>query len=124
MGKINNDFDDMYEIINSNTFDINAIMDFVNGEEGEGTDTQINDTYEASEDGKLGLTVRNVTESKLPPESQLQTMRYDLIKLFIGELNNMKMSSKRDDRAVGGLLILHTFMENNFLKKILGQFYT
>jgi hypothetical protein len=118
MGKINNDFDDMYEIINSYTFDINAIMDFVNGEEGEGTDTQINDTYEASEDGKLGLTVRNVTESKLPPESQLQTMRYDLIKLFIGELNNMKMSSKRDDRAVGGLLILHTFMENNFLKKI------
>jgi hypothetical protein len=59
--------------------DIDAISDFINGENPrKSSSTDINEMYEADEEGKLKLVSKSVSESKVDTEND-KTIRYTIL---------------------------------------------
>lgn len=97
-------------------FDINKILDFVLiNNDDKNSDSQITENYDSSDEGKMILTNRQISEIKNSGNDNITTIRYDLIKLFINELSNMPQ--KLDvESSLGANIIFNTMINEKFIK--------
>ena len=62
----------------------------------------------------MELIERQVNEVKSRTDSTKPTIKYDFIKMCIGELNNV--NNVDNNRSLGSLLIENTLIENKMIK--------
>lgn len=72
-------------------YDINKMCDFIFGNPNDKTsEVEITENYKMSEDGQMTLDNKTIKEVKVNDYTGQNTMRYDMIKMFIEILNDIE----------------------------------
>ena len=105
--------------VNENVYlDIDAIMDFVFTDDGiRSNDVEITDTQIRNEDGVLETESRVVREVK-SSDTNKQTLRYDMIKMFIEMLDNIETNEEIAPLSLGQHVVINTMGTYGILKEI------
>lgn len=98
------------------SFDFNKMIDFILTNDEKNSSSEITEVWMADEeDGdQLSLASKQLREVKEEDASNMQTIRYDLIKTMVGYMafNELK------DMPLVGKMAYNGFIENGFIKKI------
>lgn len=102
---------------NNLIFDINNITDFVFGDPNDKTnDVEITETYKFDKDSnKMNLDKKEVKEVKATDYTGQNTIRYDLIKMFIDILDSIEDT---DMMSLGQQVTLNTMQSYEFIKNV------
>lgn len=98
-------------------YDLDAIMNYVFTDDGKrNNDSEITETYIADESsGQLSLVNKQLREVKGSDNSNKNTIRYDLMKFFMDQLNNF-VANDDVQSTIGEAMILNTMLHNGFVK--------
>jgi len=110
----------MAQQFNSNLiYDLDGIKDFIFGnEDGRSSDVEITETQTRnSKTGKLETETR-VTREVKSTDSNRQTIRYDLIKMFIDILDNVEIDQEIAPLSLGQKMVLNTMGSYGLIKQI------
>jgi hypothetical protein len=109
----------MAKQINSNLiYDLDGIKDFIFGDEdGRSSDVEITETQVKNEDGKLETETR-VTREVKSTDSNRQTIRYDMIKMFMDILDNVELDQEIAPLSLGQKMVLNTMGSYGLIKEI------
>lgn len=106
--------------INSNLiYDLDAIKDFIFSEDGRSSDVEITESQIRGEDGKLETESRITREVK-STDSNRQTIRYDMIKMFMDILDNVEIEQEIAPLSLGQKMTLNTMASYGLIKEIEG----
>lgn len=99
-------------------FDINEIVKFIFGEEVERThDTEITETYLQPENGgPLELNSKVIHEVKGSDNTNKQTIKYDMLKMFIDILDGIESTST--SMSLGETLTFNTMQNYGFIREV------
>jgi hypothetical protein len=106
--------------INSNLiYDLDGIKDFIFGnEDGRSSDVEITETQTRnSKTGKLETETR-VTREVKSTDSNRQTIRYDMIKMFMDVLDNVEIDQEIAPLSLGQKMVLNTMGSYGLIKEI------
>jgi hypothetical protein len=106
--------------INSNLiYDLDGIKDFIFGnEDGRSSDVEITETQTRnSKTGKLETETR-VTREVKSTDSNRQTIRYDMIKMFMDILDNVELDQEIAPLSLGQKMVLNTMGSYGLIKQI------
>ena len=106
--------------INSNLiYDLDGIKDFIFGnEDGRSSDVEITETQTRnSKTGKLETETR-VTREVKSTDSNRQTIRYDMIKMFMDILDNVEIDQEIAPLSLGQKMVLNTMGSYGLIKEI------
>ena len=106
--------------INSNLiYDLDGIKDFIFGnEDGRSSDVEITETQARnSKTGKLETETR-VTREVKSTDSNRQTIRYDMIKMFMDILDNVEIDQEIAPLSLGQKMVLNTMGSYGLIKQI------
>ena len=106
--------------INSNlSYDLDGIKDFIFGnEDGRSSDVEITETQTRnSKTGKLETETR-VTREVKSTDSNRQTIRYDMIKMFMDVLDNVEIDQEIAPLSLGQKMVLNTMGSYGLIKQI------
>jgi hypothetical protein len=100
-------------------FDIDNITDFVFGDPNDRTnDVEITETYKFDKDSqKMNLDEKQVKEVKVNDYTGQNTIRYDLIKMFIDILDSIEDAEMM---TLGQQITLNTMQSYELIKNIKG----
>ena len=105
---------------NSNLiYDLDGIKDFIFGnEDGRSSDVEITETQARnSKTGKLETETR-VTREVKSTDSNRQTIRYDMIKMFMDILDNVEIAQEIAPLSLGQKMVLNTMGSYGLIKEI------
>lgn len=106
--------------INSNLiYDLDGIKDFIFGnEDGRSSDVEITETQTRnSKTGKLETETR-VTREVKSTDSNRQSIRYDMIKMFMDILDNVEIDQEIAPLSLGQKMVLNTMGSYGLIKQI------
>lgn len=106
--------------INSNLiYDLDGIKDFIFGnDDGRSSDVEITETQTRnSKTGKLETETR-VTREVKSTDSNRQTIRYDMIKMFMDILDNVEIDQEIAPLSLGQKMVLNTMGSYGLIKQI------
>ena len=105
--------------INSNLiYDLDAINDFIFGNgESRSSDVEITETQVRNEQGQLEAQTK-VTREVKSTDTNKQTMRYDLIKMFMDILDNVEIDQELAPVSLGQKMVLNTMGSYGLIKEI------
>ena len=97
--------------INSNLiYDLDGIKSFVFSEDdGRSSDVEITETQTRNDEGKLETETRFTREVK-STDTNRQTIRYDMIKMFMDILDNVELDQEIAPLSLGQKMVLNTMM--------------
>lgn len=101
--------------------DLNEIKEFVfeeNTKTEKTHDNEITETYGLNEDGKQELLTRVIHEVKGSDFSEKETIRYDMVKTFIGMLDNVELDTNITPMSLGQRMVLNTMINYGLIKEI------
>ena len=109
----------MAKQINSNLiYDLDVIKDFIFGaDEDRSSDVEITETQVRNENGKLETESRITREVK-STDSNRQTLRYDMIKMFMDILDNVEIDQEIAPLSLGQKMVLNTMGSYGLIKEI------
>lgn len=109
----------MNKQINSNLiYDLDAIKDFIFGDDGvRSSDVEITESQSLDDDGKLVTDSRIIREVK-STDSNKQTIRYDIIKMFMDVLDNVEIDQEITPLSLGQKMVINTMASYGLLKEI------
>jgi len=109
----------MAQQINSNLiYDLDGIKDFIFGDDnGRSSDVEITETQVRNEQGKLETETR-VTREVKSTDSNRQTIRYDMIKMFMDVLDNVEIDQEIAPLSLGQKMVLNTMGSYGLIKQI------
>lgn len=102
-------------------FDLNEIKDFIFEERSKTEkthDNEITETYGLNDDGKQVLLNRVIHEVKGSDFSDNETIRYDIIKTFMGMLDNVELDTSLAPMSFGQRTVLNTMINYGFIKEM------
>jgi hypothetical protein len=103
------------EINGNYVLDIDNIINFCFKNDNTSTDSEKTEMYMLDEEnGDMVLASRQVREVKNGDLTNLQTLKYDLVKNFIADLMNIN----ENDITFGDSVIINTMINENFLKEV------
>lgn len=111
----NNEIKELY------VFDINKMAEFVfNEQKTNGQNVEITESFSIDNDGTLKLTNKTVKETRNPNDNTINTIKYDLLKMFIQTLIDMPSPSslEEDETSFGEKIIVNTMVNEEFLKLV------
>ncbi len=106
--------------INSNLiYDLDGIKDFIFGnEDGRSSDVEITETQTRNnKTGKLETETR-VTREVKSTDSNKQTIRYDMIKMFMDILDNVELDQEIAPLSLGQKMVLNTMGSYGLIKEL------
>lgn len=101
--------------------DLNEIKEFVfeeNSKTEKTHDNEITETYGLNEEGKQTLLSRVIHEVKGSDFTEKETIRYDLIKTFIGMLDNVEIDTALTPMSLGQRMVLNTMINYGLIKEV------
>lgn len=109
----------MAKQINSNLiYDLDGIKDFIFGtDDDRSSDVEITETQVRNEKGKLETESRITREVK-STDSNRQTLRYDMIKMFMDILDNVEIDQEIAPLSLGQKMVLNTMGSYGLIKEI------
>lgn len=104
---------------NSNLiYDLDGIKDFIFGNEnGRSSDVEITETQVRNGKGQLETESR-VTREVKSTDSNRQTIRYDMIKMFMDVLDNVEIDQEIAPLSLGQKMVLNTMGSYGLIKQI------
>lgn len=104
---------------NSNLiYDLDGIKDFIFGNEnGRSSDVEITETQVRNDKGQLETESR-VTREVKSTDSNRQTIRYDMIKMFMDVLDNVEIDQEIAPLSLGQKMVLNTMGSYGLIKQI------
>lgn len=104
---------------NSNLiYDLDGIKDFIFGNEnGRSSDVEITETQVRNNKGQLETESR-VTREVKSTDSNRQTIRYDMIKMFMDVLDNVEIDQEIAPLSLGQKMVLNTMGSYGLIKQI------
>lgn len=104
---------------NSNLiYDLDGIKDFIFGNEnGRSSDVEITETQVRNDKGQLETESR-VTREVKSTDSNRQTIRYDMIKMFMDILDNVEIDQDIAPLSLGQKMVLNTMGSYGLIKQI------
>jgi hypothetical protein len=104
---------------NSNLiYDLDGIKDFIFGNEnGRSSDVEITETQVRNDKGQLETESR-VTREVKSTDSNRQTIRYDMIKMFMDILDNVEIDQEIAPLSLGQKMVLNTMGSYGLIKQI------
>lgn len=104
---------------NSNLiYDLDGIKDFIFGnEDGRSSDVEITETQVRNDKGQLETESR-VTREVKSTDSNRQTIRYDMIKMFMDILDNVEIDQEIAPLSLGQKMVLNTMGSYGLIKQI------
>lgn len=108
--------------INSNLiYDLDGIKNFVFSEDdGRSSDVEITETQIRNDKGKLETETR-VTREVKSTDTNRQTIRYDMIKMFMDILDNVELDQEIAPLSLGQKMVLNTMASYGLIKQIENQ---
>lgn len=105
--------------INSNLiYDLDEIKNFIFGDDdGRSSDVEITETQTRNDKGKLETETR-VTREVKSTDTNRQTIRYDLIKMFMDVLDNVELDQEIAPLSLGQKMVLNTMGSYGLIKEI------
>lgn len=106
--------------INSNfIYDLDAIKDFIfSNDEGRSSDVEITESQVKNEEtGKLE-TETKITREVKSTDSNRQTIRYDIIKMFMDILDNVEIDQELAPLSLGQKMVLNTMGSYGLIKEL------
>ena len=105
--------------INSNLiYDLDGIKDFIFGNDnGRSSDVEITETQVRNDKGKLETETR-VTREVKSTDSNRQTIRYDMIKMFMDVLDNVEIDQEIAPLSLGQKMVLNTMGTYGLIKQL------
>lgn len=114
------------------SFDFVKIMDFVlKSKDDKNVETQISQRYQVDENKELVLLEKDLNETKIQGNQNAETMRYDLVRQFIGVILNIGMTTspmgelvsdnsvvKLTDLTIGETIAFNSCLHAGFLINI------
>lgn len=95
--------------------DIDNIIRFCFEDDEKQSDSEITEVYVSDDENQsLKLASKQLREVKSGDASSKQTLKYDLIKTFIGDL----ISVDDTDLSLGDTILINTMLNEGFLKEI------
>jgi hypothetical protein len=109
----------MAQQLNSNLiYDLDGIKDFIFGnDDGRSSDVEITETQTRNEKGKLETETR-VTREVKSTDTNRQTIRYDMIKMFMDILDNVEIDQEIAPLSLGQKMVLNTMGSYGLIKEI------
>ena len=109
----------MAQQLNSNLiYDLDGIKDFIFGnDDGRSSDVEITETQTRNEKGKLETETR-VTREVKSTDSNRQTIRYDMIKMFMDILDNVEIDQEIAPLSLGQKMVLNTMGSYGLIKEL------
>lgn len=110
----------MANLINSDLiYNLDAINDYIFGDEASvrDSDVEITETQVAGEDGVLAPESKIIREVKSTDGSR-QTIRYDMIKMFMDVLDNIEIDQELAPLSLGQKMVLNTMGSYGLIKQI------
>jgi len=109
----------MAQQLNSNLiYDLDGIKDFIFGnDDGRSSDVEITETQVRNDKGKLETETR-VTREVKSTDSNRQTIRYDMIKMFMDILDNVEIDQEIAPLSLGQKMVLNTMGSYGLIKEI------
>ena len=110
----------MMNKINSNfIYDLDAIKDFIfSNDEGRSSDVEITESQVKNEEtGKLE-TETKITREVKSTDSNRQTIRYDIIKMFMDILDNVEIDQELAPLSLGQKMVLNTMGSYGLIKEL------
>lgn len=101
--------------------DLNEIKEFVfeeNSKTEKTHDNEITETYGLNDDGKKVLLSSVIHEVKGSDFTEKETIRYDMIKTFIGMLDNVELNTNLAPMSLGQRMVLNTMINYGLIKEI------
>lgn len=101
--------------------DLDSIKNFVFEEDEQKDkthDNEITETYGINEEGKKELVNQVIHEVKGSDFSEKETIRYDMIKTFIGMLDNVEIDTGLSPMSFGQRLVLNTMLNYGLIKEL------
>lgn len=95
-------------------FDFNAIINFIFEQVDNSNDSEIVDIYGADEESNLVLTQRQMRETKNGDTTAKNTIKYDLLKMFVEYI----MDSDFSDPSFGETIIFNSMINEGLIKEI------
>lgn len=92
---------------------LDAIKDFIFEEEKRNSDVEVTETMGASGGEKLETVSKVIREVKSSDFSNKQTIKYDMIKMFIEMLNEIEQNGT--PMTCGESVVVNTMVAYNFL---------
>jgi hypothetical protein len=94
---------------------LNEIVNFIFNDDNEkNTDSEITELYVMDEDEKnMTLSTKQLREVKSNEMTSRQTMRYDLVRMFLDKIINID-----DEITFGQSIILNTMITENLISEI------
>ena len=107
--------------LNSNLiYDLDAIKDFIFGDnDGRNSDVEITESQVRDANGNLETESRITREVK-STDSNRQTIRYDMIKMFMDVLDNVEIEQEIAPLSLGQKMTLNTMASYGLIKEING----
>jgi hypothetical protein len=105
--------------INSNLiYDLDEIKNFIFGDDnGRSSDVEITETQVRNDKGKLETETR-VTREVKSTDSNRQTIRYDMIKMFMDVLDNVELDQEIAPLSLGQKMVLNTMGSYGLIKEL------
>lgn len=105
--------------INSNLiYDLDGIKDFIFGDDnGRSSDVEITETQTRNNKGKLETSTRVTREIK-STDTNRQTIRYDMVKMFMDILDNVELDQEIAPLSLGQKMVLNTMGSYGLIKEI------
>ena len=109
----------MAKEFNSNLiYDLEGIKEFIFGnDDGRSSDVEITETQTRNEQGKLETETRITREVK-STDANKQTIRYDMIKMFIDILDNVELDQEIAPLSLGQKMVLNAMVNYGLIKEI------
>ena len=99
-------------------YDLDGIKNFVFGDDdGRSSDVEITETQTRNKNGKLETETR-VTREVKSTDSNRQTIRYDMIKMFMDVLDNVEIDQEIAPLSLGQKMVLNTMGSYGLIKQI------
>lgn len=105
--------------LNSNLiYDLDGIKDFIFGDDdGRSSDVEITETKILNENGELE-TESKITREVKSTDTNRQTIRYDMIKMFIDILDNVELDQELAPLSLGQKMVLNAMVNYGLIKEI------
>lgn len=105
--------------INTNLiYDLDGIKDFIFGDDdGRSSDVEITETQTRNSKGKLETETR-VTREVKSTDTNRQTIRYDMIKMFMDVLDNVELDQDIAPLSLGQKMVLNTMGSYGLIREI------
>lgn len=99
-------------------YDLDGIKNFIFGDDdGRGSDVEITETQVRNDKGKLETETR-VTREVKSTDTNRQTIRYDMIKMFMDILDNVELDQEIAPLSLGQKMVLNTMGSYGLIRQI------